>query len=166
VNGADHALSGAIVADRLPRVLDAAVQRGRCHVPMAPNAVEELLFRYHSVATGEQMRQHVEDLRLDVQALPAASKLVQPRVELVLAEGVYRGFGRIFLHGVVAGRAMGHERRSTEGTRAPWYRTLRWRATHRQWRVSLSAERRAQLQAAFLKARDSVPVVALKGVEL
>jgi hypothetical protein len=52
------------------------------------------------------MRQHVEDLRLDVQALVRAAELVQPRVELVLAEGVDRGFGRILLHGVVTARAI------------------------------------------------------------
>jgi hypothetical protein len=105
VNGADHALSGAIVADRLPRVLDPTVQRRRGHVPMAPNAVEQLLLRYHSVPTREQMRQYVEDLRLDVQALLSPAKLVQSGVELVLAKRVDRGFGRGFLHGILAGRA-------------------------------------------------------------
>jgi hypothetical protein len=93
VDGPDHALRGAVVADRLTRVLDPAVQRRRRHVAVAPDAIEQILLGDDPVTMREQVREHVEHLRLDVEALVRAAELVQPRIELVLAERVHRAFG-------------------------------------------------------------------------
>src|SRR5687768_2785800 len=68
VHGADDPLSRAVVTDGLARVLDAGVERGGSDVAMPPDAVEQLLLRDEAVAIGEQIREHVEHLGLDVKA--------------------------------------------------------------------------------------------------
>ena len=85
---ADHTLRGPVVPHRLPRRLDPAIERRRCDVAMAPHAVEQLLLGHDPVPRCEQVREHVEHLRLDMQALARTAQLMEPRVELVVAERV------------------------------------------------------------------------------
>jgi hypothetical protein len=94
VDGLDDALGAAVVADGLARVFDAAVERRRRDVAVAPDAIEQLVLRDEPVAAGEEVREHLEDLWLDVQPLTGATELVRACVELVLAEGVDHADGR------------------------------------------------------------------------
>jgi hypothetical protein len=94
VDGLDHALRAAVVANGLPSVLDAAVERRGRDVAMPPDAVEQLVLGDEPVAAGEEMGEHVEHLRLDAYGLAGSAELVEPSVELEVAEGVDHADGR------------------------------------------------------------------------
>ncbi len=59
---------------------------------MAPHLVEQLVLRHHAVAVLEEVREDVEDLRLDVLRLVVAVQRVASRIDHRVAEHVpHRG---------------------------------------------------------------------------
>ena len=71
---------------------------------MSPHGLEQLDLRYGPVATGKQMREDVEDLRLDAQALAATPELVEPSVQLVLSERVDEAIRNLCRHAALPER--------------------------------------------------------------
>src|SRR5207302_3923483 len=72
---------------------------------MTPDFFEQLLLGHEPVATREQIREHVEHLRLHVPLHAVTAELVQPCVELEGAESIDRTVGQchaVGLLGVVA----------------------------------------------------------------
>jgi hypothetical protein len=98
VNRAYHALLHPVVVDGLSSCLDSAVECRRGDVLVAPHCVEQLVFRHNSITTADQVREHVEDLRLNMHALASTSKFVQARVELVIAERIDQVIGNRYRH--------------------------------------------------------------------
>ena len=63
-NGADEPLFLAVVADRVPRGVDAAVERRVGDDPATPHQLNEIVPADDVIAVLQQMHQQVEDLRL------------------------------------------------------------------------------------------------------
>ena len=94
----------AVIADRLSRCLDPAVERRWCDIPMSPDSVEQLLLRYGPVATRKQVREDVEHLRLNSHTLATTAKLMKPSVKLVVAEGKDQTIGSRYRHEALPGQ--------------------------------------------------------------
>ena len=71
MGGADEALVASVVADRLTRRLDPAGERRLAHEAIAPDDVEQFLFRHDPVPFSDQYGEEVEHLRLNRPGLPA-----------------------------------------------------------------------------------------------
>jgi hypothetical protein len=91
VQRADLRLRLAVVADRGPRLLDAAVQRRVADDTAAPQGLEELRARHGAVAIRDEIDQQLEDLRLYGDGLPLAPQLETRRIELEVLEPVDHG---------------------------------------------------------------------------
>jgi hypothetical protein len=89
VDGRDHPLLVAVVADRAAQHLHPARQRGLADVAPTPDLVEQLGLRHHPVAVLEQVDQQAEDLRLDVDQLAGAPQLEPAWVDLAVLEPVH-----------------------------------------------------------------------------
>ena len=87
MNGLDQAPARALVADRAPRRGDRARQHRFRHRLAGPERVEELAFRDHSIAGAQQVEQHIEDLRLDLDEPSRTAQLEARIVELAVREG-------------------------------------------------------------------------------
>ena len=75
VDGADHLLRAAVVADRAPRRADARVERRvRHHAPL-PHRLEQLVLADDAIAVLQQIGEHVEHLRLDRHGLRRRSAI-------------------------------------------------------------------------------------------
>ena len=86
VDRADQALITPVVADRPPGGLDAA-RKGRLgDEPVAPDLVEQLGLRDDPVAVPDEVVEHVHDLRLDRDPLPATLELHRVAVERHVSE--------------------------------------------------------------------------------
>jgi hypothetical protein len=88
VHGADHVLTLPGVTHRATGRLDPAGQRRFAHEPVAPDVVEQLLLAHDPVAVTDQVREHVEHLRLDRGGDAAITKLATLDVELAGPEPV------------------------------------------------------------------------------
>jgi hypothetical protein len=88
VDGSDHALLAAAVADRPPGRLQPAGQRRVGHEPAAPDLVQQLGLGHDPVPVPDQVGQDLEDLRLQVAGRSAAAQLIAPLVELAVTEPV------------------------------------------------------------------------------
>ena len=78
-NGPDQLLFLAVVADRVPRGVDAAVERRVRHDPAAPYQGDEIVPADDTVAVLQQMNQQVEHLRLHRDQLTATAQLAKAR---------------------------------------------------------------------------------------
>ena len=65
VHGTDEPLGVPVVADRLAGLLDPAGDRRLADEPPAPDVVHQLFLGHHPFAVIHQIREHLEDLRLD-----------------------------------------------------------------------------------------------------
>jgi hypothetical protein len=88
VDGADHPLGAAAVADRLAGRLDPAGQRRVGHEAAAPDLVQQLGPGDDPVAVADQVGEDLEHLRLQVAGDAAAAQLVALVVELAVTEPV------------------------------------------------------------------------------
>ena len=70
VGGADGPLGPTVVADRLAGSLEPRRQGRLAHEPITPDLVEELRFGDHSIPVLDEVGEHVEHLRFDVDLLP------------------------------------------------------------------------------------------------
>jgi hypothetical protein len=65
VHRPDEPLDLPVVADRLASLFDPAGHRRLADEPPAPDPVHQLFFGHHPIAVVYQVREHIEDLRLD-----------------------------------------------------------------------------------------------------
>jgi hypothetical protein len=86
VDGPDAPLGRSVVADGSPCLLDARRQGRLAHEAVAPDPVEQLGLHHDPVAVRDEIREHVEHLRLDVHHRPAPTQLDTIGVELALRE--------------------------------------------------------------------------------
>ena len=78
----DEALRPAVVAERLPRRLHAAGDRGLGDDAAVPDLLDDLLFGHEALAVRHQQREEREDLRLQADGLAARAQLGRLEVEL------------------------------------------------------------------------------------
>jgi hypothetical protein len=86
VDGADHPLLAAVVAEHAPRRLDAGRERRLGYETGTPHLLEQLLLRDEPIAVGHQVADDLEDLRLDVDRSTVAPELEGLEVELDISE--------------------------------------------------------------------------------
>ena len=86
----DQRLPVAIVADRLPRGVDPAAQRGLRHDPSVPDGVQQFVLAHHTVAVAYQVHQQVVHLRLHVNDLTGTPQLLTTQVDLMAGEDIVR----------------------------------------------------------------------------
>jgi hypothetical protein len=87
----DEALRFPVVAKRPTTRLDPAGQRGLADEPAAPHRVEQLLLGDEPVVIADQLRQDVEQLRLDPNHLVVAPVWPSPPAAVGVDSGVGRG---------------------------------------------------------------------------
>ena len=88
VHRANAALRLAVVAEGPSSRLDAARQRGLRHEAITPHLVEQLLLGHDPVAVTQQMHEHGEHLRLDLDRLAPPAQLNRVGVELAVLEHI------------------------------------------------------------------------------
>ena len=97
-NGADEPLFLAVVADRVPRGVDAAVERRIRDGPATPHQLDEIVPADDLVAVPEQVHQQVEDLRLHRHQFAVTAQLTQIGIKDVIIEAEfhvrYRNFSK------------------------------------------------------------------------
>ena len=81
----------AIVADRLPRGVDAAAQCGLRHDPSVPDGIQQLVLADDAVAVAYQVHQQVVHLRLDVNDLTGTPQLLTTQVDLMAGKDETHG---------------------------------------------------------------------------
>ena len=86
VDRLDQRLPVAIVADRLPRGVDPAAQRGLRHDPSVPDGVQQLVLAHDTVAVAYQVHQQVVHLRLHMNDLTGTPQLLTTQVDLMVTE--------------------------------------------------------------------------------
>jgi hypothetical protein len=91
VHRRDHSLLLTVVADRSPRLFESARQRRLTDEAIAPHGVEQFGLGDEPVAVGDQVNEHVEHLRLDVDDLAAAPEHELVEVQLAVLESVHGG---------------------------------------------------------------------------
>ena len=88
-NGADEPLFLAVVADRVPRGVDAAVERRIGDGPAAPYQLDEIVPADDVVAVLQQVDQQVEDLRLCRNQFAITAQLAKIGIEDVVIEAEF-----------------------------------------------------------------------------
>jgi hypothetical protein len=91
VNGPDHALITAGVANGAAGGFDPAGQRRFGDEPVTPDLVQQLGFRYHPVPMAEQITEYVENLRLDFYDRAGAPQFPALEAQLAVAESFGSG---------------------------------------------------------------------------
>ena len=89
--GPDHELRFPAVSHCLARFLQPRCQRGFGDEAISPELVEQFLLGDHPIAICREIGEYIEDLRLDRYRASGLPELVNPRVELKLAEAVNHG---------------------------------------------------------------------------
>ena len=84
----DEALRLAVVAERLPRRLDATRDRGVGHDATVPDLLDDLVFRDEPLAVGDEQREQGKHLRLEAQHLAAGPQLDGGQVQLEATEPI------------------------------------------------------------------------------
>src|SRR5262245_34047848 len=86
VHGTDEPLGLTVVADCLASLLDPAGDRRLADEPPAPDLVHQLFLGHHPVAVVHQVREYLEDLRLDRHPNTGAPQLDPRQVKLQVLE--------------------------------------------------------------------------------
>ena len=86
----DQRLPVAIIADRFPRGVDPAAQRGLRHDPAIPDRVEQFVFADYAIAVSHKVHQQVVDLRFHMNDLTGTAQLLTMQVDAVPGEDIVR----------------------------------------------------------------------------
>jgi hypothetical protein len=87
----DHGLLLPVVAHRPPGVLDLGRQRRLADEAIAPHVVEQLLLRDDAITMYDEIGQHIDDERLELDDLAVAGQLVAFWIQLEPGPGVPHG---------------------------------------------------------------------------
>jgi hypothetical protein len=103
MDGADHPLLPAAVADRAAGGLHPAGQRRGGHEPAAPDLVQQLGLGDDTVAVAHEVGQHLEHLRLQMPGLAVPAQLIAQVVELAVATAAHAPLLPTVLAGMASG---------------------------------------------------------------
>ena len=117
MNCLDHLLTCAVVADGTARGGNAVRKHGLGHGDAGPERVKKLVLRHHSTTMPEEVREHVEDLGLDLDYLSLPAELEQLLVYLALTEGVNHLGDRTTLAAAWGGDGIGTDEARNESPR-------------------------------------------------
>lgn len=91
MDGADETLFLAVVAQRLPRRLDARGDRGLGDDPAAPDLLDDLVLADEAVGIAREQDQQRQHLRLQMLRVPVLAQLELARIELEAFKAVDQG---------------------------------------------------------------------------